>query len=289
MITYDQPVKNLIAQLSATGHVTHTRYRKTSVTVHHNAGRQSHEGVLATWQTRPASAHFDIDAYGRPAQYVEVNEYAWAAGDTYGNQSSIHIEHCDQTLDPDWIVADVTWRAGARLTGYLFAHYIDGTPRPSPSNLFPHQHWYNTACPGPFLMKIWSQYMAEAQHWYDLFRGSKPPQPQTQGPVSTLQQALRITADGKWGPATDMVAMGMRNAASVRTFGRQVGNYDVRAVQHILGCTEDGVWGPVSQSKIGDWVGMVQGAVLRVLPDKVWGPKTDLAFMNLRSQNLNKY
>jgi N-acetyl-anhydromuramyl-L-alanine amidase AmpD len=286
VITYDQPVKNLIAQLNATGHVTHTKYRKTSVTVHHNGGRQSHEGVLATWQTRPASAHFDIDAYGRVAQYVEVNEYAWATGDTYGNQSSISIEHCDQTLDPDWIVADVTWRAGARLAGYLFAHYIDGNPRPSPNNLFPHQHWYNTACPGPFMMKIWSQYMAEAQHWYDLFKGQKP---QNLGPVATLQQALRTTPDGKWGPATDMGAMGMRNCASLTTGHNKVGDFNVQAVQHILGTPETPLWKDEDQAKMGDWVGIVQGAVLKVMPDKVWGPKTDLAFMNLRSQNLNKY
>ena len=79
-INYDQPVKNLIDELSATGHVTHTAYRKDSVTFHHNAGRLSHEGILNVWKTRPASAHFNVDGKGTVAQFVKPNEYAWATG-----------------------------------------------------------------------------------------------------------------------------------------------------------------------------------------------------------------
>jgi hypothetical protein len=86
-IAYDLPVKDLIAGLDATGHVTHTAYRKTSVTFHHNGGRLSHEGVLEVWKTREASAHFDVDGNGAVAQYVRVNEYAWATGNTEGNKS----------------------------------------------------------------------------------------------------------------------------------------------------------------------------------------------------------
>jgi len=117
-IAYDKPVKNLIDQLSATGHVTHTKFKKKSVTLHHNAGRLSHEGVLKVWQTRPASAHFDVDAKGAVAQYVAVNEYAWAAGNLKGNQESIHIENANATLAPGWSVADATWQSSARLAGW---------------------------------------------------------------------------------------------------------------------------------------------------------------------------
>ena len=55
-IAYDQPVTDFIAALSATGHVTHTKYKKTSVTFHHNGGNLTHAGVLSVWKTRPASA-----------------------------------------------------------------------------------------------------------------------------------------------------------------------------------------------------------------------------------------
>ena len=92
VINYDQPVKNLIDALTRTGHVSPGSYRKTSVTLHHNAGRLSHEGCLNVWKTRPASAHFDVDRSGAVCQYVKVNGYAWACASRTGNQSSISIE-----------------------------------------------------------------------------------------------------------------------------------------------------------------------------------------------------
>lgn len=170
-IAYDKPVKDLISELSATGHVTHTSFKKKSVTLHHNGGRLSHEGVLNVWKTRPASAQFDVDRVGALAQYVKVNEYAWAAGNTTGNIESIHIEMANYTLAPTWQVADVTWHAAARLAGWLFAHVIDGRPMPSRSNFFYHHHWKSTLCAGPFMDSIYNKVLEEAQSWYKLFMG----------------------------------------------------------------------------------------------------------------------
>lgn len=282
MIQYDVPIRNLIDELNQTGHVTHSSYAKTSVTVHHNGGVQNtHDDVLNTWKTREASAHFDIDVHGAVAQFVEVNEYAWATGDTYGNQSSISIEHAD--ADSDWTISDATFNASARLIGWLFAHYIQGTPRPSSSNVFPHQHWFATACPGPDMMNKLGALINEAAKWYDAFKSGHP-----QTKVQILQQALKASQDGIWGPATDMGAMGMRNAASLTTAQRKIGEFNVQAVQHILGVAETPLWTNEDQGKIRDWVGIVQGAVLNVNPDKIWGPVTDAAFMALRAANLRK-
>ena len=288
-ISYDKPIKNLIDALSATGHVTHTKYAKHSVTIHHNAGRMSHEGVLQTWQSRPASAHFDVDAYGRVAQYVDVNEYAWATGSTQGNIESISIEQCDLTLDPNWEIASTTWQEAARLAGWLFAHYVDGTPRPSSSNLFVHHHWMSTACAGPFMDRIYGDFLAHAQVAYDAFHGGRPPGPR--GPVETLQQALKVTVDGKWGAGTDIAAVGMRNAARAH-MGYPInipGTFNIKAVQNIIGVNQDGVWGPITQATMTNWVKIVQGAVLGVPTDGKWGPGTDNAFMTLRSNSLNKF
>ena len=58
-IQYDLPIKNFIAGLDATGHVTHNSYNKKSVTLHHNGGRLSLEGILEVWKTRPASARIN--------------------------------------------------------------------------------------------------------------------------------------------------------------------------------------------------------------------------------------
>ncbi|MEU4466325.1 peptidoglycan recognition family protein [Streptomyces sp. NPDC024017] len=171
-IPYDCPVANFIDQLSATGHVTHISYKKTSVTLHHNAGRLSHQGVLDVWKVRPASAHFDVDAAGAVAQYVKVNEYAWAVGNTVGNQSSISIEMANATLAPDWTVSDATWKNAARLAGWLFAEVIG--ERPGRSNLFYHHHWSSTVCAGPYMDQIYDEVLAAAQVAYDHFKDALP-------------------------------------------------------------------------------------------------------------------
>ena len=169
-IAYDKPVADFVARLSATGHVTHKAYRKTSVTLHHNGGRLSHQGVLNVWKSRPASAHFDVDASGAVAQYVKVNEYAWATGNTSGNQTSISVEMANATVAPSWVVSDTTWKSAARLAGWLFAKVIG--VRPSSSNFFYHHHWSSTACAGPYMDKIPGSVLAEAQRAYDTFKAS---------------------------------------------------------------------------------------------------------------------
>lgn len=181
-IPYDQPIEDLVDALSATGHVTHESFTKTSVTFHHNGGvANSHEDVLNTWKTREASAHFDVDVHGGVAQFVKVDEYAWATGNTQGNESSISIEMADE--NSSWEISDATLQSATRLAAWLFVHVIK--QRPSSSNIFPHQRWVSTDCPGPWVMAHFSSIVAEVQAQYDRFIGSSytpppppPPQPQ---------------------------------------------------------------------------------------------------------------
>lgn len=198
-IAYDHSVKNLIDALSRTGHVTHKAYKKTSVTFHHNAGRLSHEGVLAVWQKRPASAHFDVDGKGAVCQYVKVNEYAWATGDMVGNQKSISIELANSAVGGNWPVAEVTWKSGARLAGWLFAKVIG--VRPSKANVLFHSYWSPTACAGPYMKSVYDRLLAEVIKAYEYFMGaSRPPAP-PRAPVakkSNTQIAAEVWA-GKWG------------------------------------------------------------------------------------------
>jgi hypothetical protein len=177
VIAYDKPVANFIAGLNATGHVTHRSYKKKSVTLHHNGGRLSLQGILDVWKVRPASAHFQVDGGGRIGQYVLWHEYAWHAGNTTGNIESIGIEMANSTLSPTWRVSETTWREAARLAGWLFANVIDGRPRPSRSNLFYHHHWKSTLCAGPYMDSVYNDVLAEAQAWYDYFRRKNTPQP----------------------------------------------------------------------------------------------------------------
>lgn len=201
-IAYDQPVGDFIAALSATGHVTHTQYKKTSVTFHHNGGNLTHAGVLAVWKNRPASAHFDVDAHGRVAQYVHVKEYAWAVGNRGGNESTISIEMADETFAPKWEVSEDTWKAAARLAGWLFAHVIKEAP--VKSNVHYHKDWSATACPGPYMDSIRSDVLAEVKKWYTHFTKSddhspSSPRPSTPAPRKSVRDlALEVIAN-KWG------------------------------------------------------------------------------------------
>lgn len=195
VIAYDRPVADFISRLDATGHVSHRAYRKTSVTLHHNGGRLSHQGVLDVWKARPASAHFDSDSSGAIAQYVRVNEYAWGVGNTGGNQSSISIEMANATTSPHWDVTPTTWGSAARLAGWLFARVI-GT-RPHAGNFFMHSHWSSTACAGPSTRAQWSAIMTAAQAAYDQFVGAKhttPPAPQEDVMATLAEVQTAVTA-----------------------------------------------------------------------------------------------
>jgi N-acetyl-anhydromuramyl-L-alanine amidase AmpD len=169
VINYDQPISDFIDQLSKTGHVTHKRYKKKSVTFHHNGMvGASHENILNIWRTRPASAHFDVDKHGSLAQYVEAHEYAWAVGNTQGNIETISFEMANHTAAPHWEVGEDTWRSAARLAAWCFKHIIK-EEHPTRHNVFYHHHWTPTACPGPFMDSIYERVLAEVQHQYAWF------------------------------------------------------------------------------------------------------------------------
>lgn len=209
-IKYDKPVANFIDRLSATGHVTRTAYKKKSVTLHHNAGRLSHQGVLDVWKVRPASAHFDVDAKGAVAQYVSVAHYAWAAGSLKGNQESIHIEMANSKLAPTWEVGETTWQSAARLAGWLFYKVVGA--RPAKTNFHYHSKWSATACAGPYMDKIYAKVLKAAQEAYDSFKkaGSTPSSPRPTTPKDTTSDKAILAAaqdviSGKYGNGPERV------------------------------------------------------------------------------------
>lgn len=213
-ISYDHSVKDLIEELSATKHVTHQSFKKTSVTIHHNgAVHDSHEDVLNTWKTREASAHFDVDVDGNVAQYVKVDEYAWATGNTSGNETSISIEMADATGSPNWQISEATLTSMEHLAAWLFVHII-GT-RPNSNNFFMHRHWVATDCPGPFVVRNFSQILAKVQAQYDVMMGSKAHAPV---PLTVVQVAHQVI-QGQWGNGDERVR---RLTAA---------DYDAKAVQ----------------------------------------------------------
>lgn len=249
-INYDKHVTNYIDELSATGHVTHTAYRKTSVTIHHNAGRLSHKGVLNVWKSRPASAHFDVDRNGAVAQYVKVNEYAWAVGDTEGNMRSISIEMANSSLGPKWEVDEDTWEGAARLAGWLFAKVIG--ERPTKHNLFYHHHWSSTSCAGPYMDKIYDKVLNAAQSSYDYFKDGKQETHHTSSSShhKSLSQLAREVINGEWGNGSDRMrrlkeagynADAVQDEVNRRLLGHHVSSR--KSLSRIVSEVIDGKWG----------------------------------------------
>ena len=62
------------------------------IVIHHNAGNLSIAGCYNLWQTREASAHYQVDANGRIGQLVWDADTAWHADDWDANITSIGVE-----------------------------------------------------------------------------------------------------------------------------------------------------------------------------------------------------
>lgn len=135
------------------------------IVIHHNAGNLSLKQIYDVWQIRQASAHYQIDAQGRVGQYVRDADTAWAVGGGM-NSSTISIEHANNRFAPSWTVSEATLDNGAHLVAALCKHFQLGPPRWG-INVFPHQAFYPTACPGALAGSQNAAYMAHARYWYE--------------------------------------------------------------------------------------------------------------------------
>lgn len=114
-----------------------TPRRYESITIHHwGVFGQTHNDVVDFFvnRNRNTSAHFVVSD-GRINCLVSPANAAWAAGNAYGNATSIHIECHPEATSGDY--ATVAW-----LVSFLRANYGANLP------LRPHNSWSATACPG---------------------------------------------------------------------------------------------------------------------------------------------
>lgn len=143
-----------------------TPRRFESITIHHwGSFGQTHNGVVDFFVKRNAntSAHFVVSD-GRIHCLVSPQNASWAAGNAYGNATSIHIECRPEATEGDY--ATVAW-----LVDFLRAHYGENLP------LRPHNSWTATACPGKWdLARVDS--LARAKAW-----ASDAPAPAAPSPV----------------------------------------------------------------------------------------------------------
>lgn len=114
------------------------------VIIHHNGGNLSIAGCYSVWQTRPASAHYQVDQNGRIGQLVWDTNTAWHAGNWNANITSIGIEHADISSNP-WSCSEATIDNGAHLVAAVCKYYGLGRPEWG-KNLFGHSDFCSTAC-----------------------------------------------------------------------------------------------------------------------------------------------
>lgn len=165
---------NLVAdkQLFIRKHYTPgRRSRLRAIVLHHNAGTLTTEGCYWAWQTRKASAHYQVEADGTIGQLVSDGDTAWHAGKA--NPYTIGIEHANNRCAPAWTISDATLENGAHLVAALCLAYGLGVPTWG-VNVYPHQYFMNTGCPGAIAGSQRDRYMGRAQAWYEAMKNSKP-------------------------------------------------------------------------------------------------------------------
>lgn len=146
--------------------------RIDKVIIHHNAGNLTIRGCYDVWQTRPASAHYQVQTDGTIGQLVWDRDTAWHAGNFAANTTSIGIEHADVSSNP-WAVSEACLDNGAHLVAAICKFYGLGRPAWG-KNVFGHKDFSATACPASLAGSQHAAYMSRAQSWYDQMSGSAP-------------------------------------------------------------------------------------------------------------------
>lgn len=143
-------------------------HKVDKVVVHYNAGNLSIAGCYSVWQTRQASAHYQVEESGRIGQLVWDSDTAWHASNFNQNQRSIGIEHANYT---NGTISAKCLDAGAHLVAALCKYYGLGRPQWL-VNVFPHKYFAATSCPGQIYGSQKNEYISRAQQWYDSMTGS---------------------------------------------------------------------------------------------------------------------
>lgn len=202
---------NLYADETKILNVHYTKGRQghtiDKVIIHHNDGNLTVDGCYSVWQTRQASAHYQVASDGTIGQLVYDANTAWHAGNWAANVTSIGIEHADATRDP-YTVSDACLDAGAHLVAAICKKYGLGRPEWG-TNLFGHSDFCSTECPAELAVggSQHDEYVARAQSWYDQMTGTTPapaaePTP-ADGNVGNLDgETGELLVDGDFGPVT---------------------------------------------------------------------------------------
>ena len=223
--TLDADVNRILSK-----HYTPGRSGKkvNKIVVHYNAGNLSIDGCYSVWQTREASAHYQVESGGRIGQLVWDSDTAWHASNWDANCSSIGIEHANQ---PDGTITEACLDAGAHLVAALCKHFGLGRPQWL-VNVYPHKYFAATACPGQIYGSQKDAYIQRAQKWYDqMVNGGQAPSGNTSKPSQPAKKSVaEIAKDviaGKYGNGSErqakLEAAGYNYAEVQAEVNRQLG------------------------------------------------------------------
>lgn len=169
------------------------------VGIHYDYGNPSVEEVYSWWQSREASAHYQVEEGGRIGQLVWDSNTAWSLGNFDANQRSINIEHANRA---DGTVSEACLDNGAHLTAAICLYYKLGRPEWL-KNVFPHKYFSSTSCPGQLYGSQKDAYIQRAQYWYDQMAGgntgASSPAPSTSSESVDIEQMAKDVINGKYG------------------------------------------------------------------------------------------
>ncbi|MFY9190169.1 MAG: peptidoglycan recognition family protein [Lawsonella sp.] len=160
-------------QLWMNKHYTEGRAGKRPkiVVIHHNAGVLSAKQIYRVWQTRPASAHYQVESSGRIVQLVRRADTAWHAGAWNINLESIGIEISNSGGAADgWPIDPRARKEAAKLVAAICLFYKLGVPKAGTNVRF-HREFCATACPGQLAPggKYFESFMRDAAKFYKEF------------------------------------------------------------------------------------------------------------------------
>ena len=117
------------------------------VVIHHNAGVLSIDQIWQVWQTRAASAAYQVESGGRIGQLVYDRDTAWHAANANINARSIGIEVSNSAgAAQDWPITGTAIDEAGKLAAAVCYVYKLGRPH-SGGNIRFHREWAATSCP----------------------------------------------------------------------------------------------------------------------------------------------
>lgn len=169
------------------------------IVIHYNAAGGTTEDLWSWWQTRAASAHYQVESSGRIGQLVWDRDTAWHAGNWAENCRSIGVEHANRK---DGTISEACLDNGAHLVAALCRLYGLGRPQWG-VNVFPHRKFCSTSYPGKIYGSQRDAYIQRAQYWYDQMCGKAAAfgsdSPKPAAPSTDIDVLVQEVIAGKYG------------------------------------------------------------------------------------------